>query len=761
MHPLLQRQLKRLGLDPERCPTEADAWQTMLERISQSYTEGDQGRALLERSLDVTSREMQGLYEELQNSSETALSTEKDKLEAVLDSLGDGLCVVDEQWKILMMNQQAETLFDRPLQTLKGQPIYHLIAPSPEQYCDDCLITQTSIPALTVGNSYRTDDGILLRSDGRMSPISLVVTPIAHEGTITGAVLIFRDITNKKQVEAQQAESAALLRRVQAGLLELATNGDIYRGQRAEAFHIIARVAAQSLNVDRASIWFFTEGRAAIRCANLYERAVDRHSTGIELPATSFPAYFSALATEQVIAADEAQTDSRTSEFTATYLAPLGITSMLDVPIRLEGKMIGVICHEHIGPSRQWTLEEEQFATSVASTVSLVLEAADRRQAEETLRRNDERTRLIIDMAMDAVVGMDSSGHISSWNPQAEIIFGWTAEEALGRDIADTIIPPQHRDGHRNGLKLFLQTGQGPVMNRRIEITALRRDGTEFPVELAITPFRLKESYAFTAFIRDISARTQAQREVEETQQFLTSMIENLPIMVFAKRAKDLTFVRWNQTAEELTGFSRQEMLGKSDYDFFTKQEADFFTAKDREVLANGILLDIPEEEIHTKHRGIRILRTKKLPVFDEQGKPQFLLGIAEDITERKQADISLRESEEKYRGLFEASSDAIMLLSPPRVEVHLMQSCDRRVVRRDRCRALYDPGTLGYIPGASSGRHTLVRQGSAGDRNGDARGVPLLRMDSQESRWPQFPGDGGTRQNHAPRQTRPAGHRP
>ncbi|MCE9535630.1 MAG: serine/threonine-protein phosphatase, partial [Nitrospirae bacterium] len=81
MHPLLQRQLKRLGLDPERCPTEADAWRTVLERISQSYTEGDQGRTLLERSLDVTSREMQGLYEELQDSSETALSIEKDKLE--------------------------------------------------------------------------------------------------------------------------------------------------------------------------------------------------------------------------------------------------------------------------------------------------------------------------------------------------------------------------------------------------------------------------------------------------------------------------------------------------------------------------------------------------------------------------------------------------------------------------------------------------------------------------------------------------------
>ena len=90
MHPLLQRQLKRLMLDPACCPTDVDAWQTTLERISQSYTEGDQGRALLEQSLDVTSREMQGLYEELRCSSETDRAKERNKLEAVLHSLEIG-----------------------------------------------------------------------------------------------------------------------------------------------------------------------------------------------------------------------------------------------------------------------------------------------------------------------------------------------------------------------------------------------------------------------------------------------------------------------------------------------------------------------------------------------------------------------------------------------------------------------------------------------------------------------------------------------
>ena len=513
MHPLLQRQLKRLGLDIERCPTDVEVWRTALERIGQSYTEGDQGRTLLERSLEVSSQEMQGLYEELRCSSETELAKERNKLEAVLHSLGDGLCVVDEQWRILIMNPQAEILFDAPLAQLKGQPIYQPLCPKPETYSHECLITCASIPPLTLGMSYRTEGGLLLSNNGQSIPISLAVTPVSHEGIINGAVLMFRDITDKKRAEAQQAENAALLRRIQAGLLELATNADIYRGQRTKAFQVITLVAAQSLGVARASIWFFTEARAAIRCADLYEQQTNRHSSGMELPATNFPRYFAELKTEDIIATDQAQTDSRTSEFADSYLAPLGITSMLDIPIRSEGMMVGVICHEHIGPSRQWTPEEKQFAASVANTISLVLEAADRRKAEI---------------------------------------------------------------------------------------------------------------------------------ETEHSKNFLNSVIENLPIMVFVKDAEQLRFVQWNKAAEDLTGLVRDTVLGKSDHDFFPQSEATFYTQKDRDVIESRCLQDIPEELIATVHRGTRILHTRKIPIFNAQGQPEYLLGISEDITERKQGEEAL-----------------------------------------------------------------------------------------------------------------------
>jgi PAS domain S-box-containing protein len=106
--------------------------------------------------------------------------------------------------------------------------------------------------------------------------------------------------------------------------------------------------------------------------------------------------------------------------------------------------------------------------------------------------------------------------------------------------------------------------------------------------------------------------------------------------MIFVKDAKDLRFIRLNKAGEELLGYSRESLIGKNDYDFFPQEEADFFTAKDQEVLANKRLFYIPEESIQTKEKGTRTLHTKKIPIFDENGEPLFLLGISEDITERK-----------------------------------------------------------------------------------------------------------------------------
>lgn len=140
--------------------------------------------------------------------------------------------------------------------------------------------------------------------------------------------------------------------------------------------------------------------------------------------------------------------------------------------------------------------------------------------------------------------------------------------------------------------------------------------------------------------------------ELEETSQFLNSIVDNIPLMISVKDAKELRFVRFNKIGEQLMGVNSQDIIGKNDYDFFPPDEADHLITKDREVLTNRKIVDIPEELIQTAHQGIRTLRTIKVPIYGADGKPTYLLGISEDITERKTADEQLHQTQEQ---LFEA----------------------------------------------------------------------------------------------------------
>jgi two-component system sensor histidine kinase/response regulator len=152
-----------------------------------------------------------------------------------------------------------------------------------------------------------------------------------------------------------------------------------------------------------------------------------------------------------------------------------------------------------------------QMLTALAGQVGQFLE---RERAEAALAASERQTRQILETAHDAFVAMDSEGLITDWNPQADAAFGWSREEALGRDLADTIIPEGYRHRHRRGLERFLTSGEGPVLGRPIELPGLHRDGREFPVELTISAIRSDTGYSFNAFLRDISERRRAEEEL-------------------------------------------------------------------------------------------------------------------------------------------------------------------------------------------------------------------------------------------------------
>jgi PAS domain S-box-containing protein len=140
------------------------------------------------------------------------------------------------------------------------------------------------------------------------------------------------------------------------------------------------------------------------------------------------------------------------------------------------------------------------------------------RLAQEALQLSEQRARLIVDMALDAVITIDASGCITSWNRQAEQVFGWPAAETIGRPIAEIVIPADRRPAHASGMHRFIATGEGPILNRRIEIMALHRRGHIFPVELTVAPIKLQQGWTFSAFVRDLTEQKAKDAALRETQ---------------------------------------------------------------------------------------------------------------------------------------------------------------------------------------------------------------------------------------------------
>jgi PAS domain S-box-containing protein len=194
-------------------------------------------------------------------------------------------------------------------------------------------------------------------------------------------------------------------------------------------------------------------------------------------------------------------------------------------------------------------------------------ERALARDAEASLRKSEAHTRRIVEMALDGFIGMDAAGVITDWNIQAEQIFGWSRQEAIGRPLSTTIIPAQYRDAHERGLRHFLATGSGPMLNTRVEITGCHRDGHAIPIELAISPaLGQGGAYTFSAFVRDISARKETEQQGLMHQEELQRLNEALDRRVRA-RTQELASVNESLVAEVAERMQTEVSLEQSRQD--------------------------------------------------------------------------------------------------------------------------------------------------------------------------------------------------
>lgn len=172
------------------------------------------------------------------------------------------------------------------------------------------------------------------------------------------------------------------------------------------------------------------------------------------------------------------------------------------------------------------TPEKREMFDSLSTAISRIIHEYEGKnlflsEHEAALLEKEERLRLLINTALDAIITIDAEGKILEWNKKAEETFGWTLEEVKGHRMSDYIVPEKYRQAHTRGISHYLQTGKGPVLNQRIEISAVNKQGVEFPIELAISPIKTSKGVTFSAFLRDITYRKEAQ---ERREQLLTNL---------------------------------------------------------------------------------------------------------------------------------------------------------------------------------------------------------------------------------------------
>ncbi|MEO8633312.1 MAG: EAL domain-containing protein [Chloroflexota bacterium] len=231
----------------------------------------------------------------------------------------------------------------------------------------------------------------------------------------------------------------------------------------------------------------------------------------------------------------------------------IAVGSGVAVPLLLQDSTVGALAI-YSRQARRYTETDVQllalFATQVAPMIEGALLRISAQRATSRAEASDRQLRDMLHAALDAHIVMDASGKITEWNAPAEAMFGWRRDEVVGKELADTIVPPAFRDGHRKGLSHYLKTGAGPILNRRVELEAMRKNGLTFPVELTVAPIGTASGPAFSAFLRDISERRQVDQQLRRLA--LHDVLTGLPNRLLLYDRAEQAFALAKRTASNV-----------------------------------------------------------------------------------------------------------------------------------------------------------------------------------------------------------------
>ncbi|WP_414753895.1 ATP-binding protein [Anabaena sp. CCY 9910] len=336
-------------------------------------------------------------------------------------------------------------------------------------------------------------------------------------------VVVVKDITASQANQEGMRITESVRRKQNQTLVQLARSKTFQQGPLNAVLQEITEAAAQTLSVARVSVWLYNQDGSAIECIDLYDVSQQIHSSGQSLLKESYPIYFQTLEEERSIAVYDAINDKRTQELSATYLSVAGVVSLLDAPIWVGGRLVGVVFHEHCGELRQWTVDEENFAGSIADFVSLAMETRERNIAQEALRKSEAQFRAIFELSSIGIGLVDMKAQIVDANPALCQMLGYQREELCGNRFTDYI--SQQRGDVERYKQLMTeicidaqQHHEKPHLE--IERAFLHRDGRLVWTRLSVSviPGSYGEPEYFLAIIDDITDRKQTEMKLRASQ---------------------------------------------------------------------------------------------------------------------------------------------------------------------------------------------------------------------------------------------------
>ncbi len=430
-----------------------------------------------------------------------------DRLSLVVSRTSNGVLVTDSQGRIEWVNPAFERLSACKAGYLNGKAITQVLA---NQKIDTSVLLRIH-QAFDAGSGF-SEEVLCYNAEGQGCWLSLECDAVfSEQNQLTGFVVICLDISSRKRSESEEKDSQDRTSRQRSTLTQLVMDDAVANGDSLACAKNLVRATSAAILCKRVSVWMLSEQGDEMFCLALHQSEGDQHLGQLILRQADYPEYFAAVASRGWICANDAISDPATREFAEIYLKPLGISSMLHAGIIIAGKVVGVLCLEHIGPKRQWHSDEEAFASAIAAVMAQTLSVSQRKDAEQVSKEYAQHTQTILNNVVDGIITIDENGRIASMNPAAQTLFRCKAEDFLGH-YAINLLPPVLRQTQESQQAYFPTPGVKPLLGTNRELDGLRGDGSVFSMEMALSVVRRQGRLIYICTVRDISDRKRIER---------------------------------------------------------------------------------------------------------------------------------------------------------------------------------------------------------------------------------------------------------